>query len=90
MSTEENGRSSDLVVVGVDGSKASHEALRWARFMAEVTGGRLEAVMVWQRMPAYGANAAGWAAFPPDWDPAEEARRALTDTVAEVLGSTRP
>jgi nucleotide-binding universal stress UspA family protein len=90
MSTEESTQTSYRVIVGVDGSKPSHEALRWAGFMADVTGSTLEAVMVWQQIPAYGANTAGWAAFPPDWDPAEEARRVLTDTVADVFGSTPP
>jgi nucleotide-binding universal stress UspA family protein len=90
MSTEKSAQASDRVVVGIDGSKPSHEALRWARFMADVTGSTLEVMMVWQRISAYGAGAAGWVAFPPDWDPAEEARRALTDTVAEVFGSTPP
>ncbi|MEO6503003.1 MAG: universal stress protein [Jatrophihabitantaceae bacterium] len=90
MSTEETAQTSDRIVVGVDGSKPSHEALRWARFMADVTGSTLEAIMVWQRISAYGAGAAGWAAFPPDWNPAEEARRVLADTVAEVFGPSTP
>jgi len=91
MSTEESAlTSSDRVVVGVDGSKPSLEALRWARFMADVTGSALEAVMTWQQIPTYGAGTAGWAAFPPDWAPAEEARRVLTGTVEEVLGPTTP
>ena len=90
MSTEESAQTSDRVVVGVDGSKPSHEALRWARFMVDVTGSTLEAIMVWQRISAYGAGTVGWAAIPPDWDPAEEARQVLADTIAEVFGSTTP
>jgi nucleotide-binding universal stress UspA family protein len=58
--------------------------------MADVTGSTLEAIVVWQRISGYGAGAVGWAAFPPDWDPAAEARRVLTDTVEEVFGPTRP
>jgi nucleotide-binding universal stress UspA family protein len=57
--------------------------------MADVTGCALEAIMVW-RISAYGPGTASWAAFPSDWDPAEEARRVLTDTVAEVFGPTPP
>jgi nucleotide-binding universal stress UspA family protein len=90
MSIEEGAQTSDRVVVGVDGSKPSHEALRWAGFMGEVTGSTLEAVIVWQPMSAYGVGTAGWATVPPDWDPAEDARRVLTDTVEEVFGPTKP
>jgi nucleotide-binding universal stress UspA family protein len=78
------------IVVGVDGSKPSHEALRWARFMADVTGSTLEVVMVWQQIPAYSWSTASWAAVPSDWDPAAEARRVLAGTVDEVFGPTKP
>jgi nucleotide-binding universal stress UspA family protein len=90
MSTEESVQTSDRVVVGVDGSKPSHGALRWARFMADMTGSTLEAVMVWQQISAYGVGTAGWATVPSDWDPAEDARRVLTGTVEEVFGPTKP
>lgn len=39
---------SPLIVVGVDGSPASVDALRWAARQAELTGSRLEAVRSWQ------------------------------------------
>jgi nucleotide-binding universal stress UspA family protein len=90
MSIEESAQTSDRVIVGVDGSKPSHEALRWAAFMADATGSMVEATMVWQRSSGYGASMAGWTAFPPGWDPAEEAGRVWTDTVAEVFGPTPP
>jgi nucleotide-binding universal stress UspA family protein len=90
MITQESAPTGDRVIVGVDGSKSSHEALRWARFMADATGSTLEAIMGWQWTSAYGAGTPGWVAFPPDWDPARDARRVLTDTVAEVFGPTPP
>ncbi len=37
-----------LIVVGVDGSPASVDALRWAARQAELTGYHLEAVTTWQ------------------------------------------
>ena len=37
-----------LIVVGVDGSPASVDALRWAAKQSELTGNRLEAVTTWQ------------------------------------------
>jgi len=88
MSTEQSVQTSDRVVVGVDGSKPSHEALRWARFMAEATGSTVEAVMAWQEIPAYGASA-GWVAV-PEWDPQEQARRVLTETAEQVFGPNEP
>lgn len=44
--TVENGRRG-RIVVGVDGSVSSNEALRWAARQAELTGARIEAVMAW-------------------------------------------
>ncbi|HEY0168234.1 MAG TPA: universal stress protein [Jatrophihabitans sp.] len=90
MSVEQSLRESNRVVVGVDGSKPSQEALRWARFMAEATGSTLEAVMVWQPVSAYNWGTMGWAAVPSDWNPAEEALRVLTSAVDEVFGPTKP
>lgn len=37
-----------LIVVGVDGSNHSKEALRWAVGQAKATGSRVHAVMSWQ------------------------------------------
>jgi len=90
VSIEQKSKLSDRVVVGVDGSKSSHQALRWARFMAEATGGSLEAVTAWQSTSSYNWGTAGWAAIPADWNPGEDARKMLTDTVAEVFGDTPP
>ncbi len=37
------------IVVGVDGSEPSQDALRWAARQAELTGSAVEAVMAWDR-----------------------------------------
>jgi nucleotide-binding universal stress UspA family protein len=82
----------EKIVVGVDGSDSSKQALRWAARQARLTGGELHAVHVWDVPSAYGyvpaigtdwADAASkdlidtvWAAL----DPAD-ARRAHTDLV---------
>lgn len=73
------------IVVGVDGSKESIQALRWASRMAALTGARLEAVAAWES-PA----PAGLAAAPQDWNPGRDADQALASTVDEVLGTERP
>jgi nucleotide-binding universal stress UspA family protein len=76
------------IVVGVDGSEPSKGALRWARFMAEVTGSAIEAVAVWQVAPMW--EGAGWTGVAADWDPSTDAEKMLAATVDEVFGADRP
>ena len=49
---------SGRIVVGVDGSSHSEEALRWALGQARLTGQAVEAVISW-RIPAVGVDGAG-------------------------------
>ena len=46
--------SHDTILVGVDGSPASTDALGWAVRQARLTGGLLRVVTTWQVPPAYG------------------------------------
>jgi nucleotide-binding universal stress UspA family protein len=72
-----------VIVVGVDGSESSKDALRWAGRQADLTGAALHVVAAWQ--------------FPIDWgwlmtnvesfDPKGQTLRALQATVDDVLGS---
>ncbi|WP_246128129.1 universal stress protein [Amycolatopsis rhizosphaerae] len=78
MSTVE---SVSRIVVGVDGSPSSKEALRWAVRQAELTGAEVEAVFAWHYPSAY-----GWAPS-VDVDLETLASRALADTLTEVLGT---
>jgi nucleotide-binding universal stress UspA family protein len=41
------------VVVGVDGSEASKDALRWADRQAELTGAELRAIAAWELVPTF-------------------------------------
>ncbi|MFD7912342.1 universal stress protein [Streptomyces sp. NPDC059752] len=79
-----------LIVVGVDGSDHSKEALRWAVAQAAMTGARVHAVMAWEwnRNPfAIGPTAAETA--DAEAVTAEEAaRRKLADTVASAVGTS--
>jgi nucleotide-binding universal stress UspA family protein len=86
MSTDATTPAEDRIVVGVDGSKSSQQALRWARFLAGTTGCAIEAVIAWQPLSAYSWGTMGWAAYPGDWDPAADAHKVLTDNVEEVFG----
>jgi nucleotide-binding universal stress UspA family protein len=73
------------IVVGVDGSPQSQQALRWAARIAGPIGARIEAVAAWNFPASY-----GWAAPPSGWDPARDTRKELTGTVDEVFGAHRP
>lgn len=80
----------DRVVVGVDGSESSLQALHWAGFLAHSTGSILEAVAVWQPFNAYGWAGAGWATVPSDWNPAEDAEKMVVGAIDTVFGAQRP
>ena len=72
---------SGRIVVGVDGSSHSEEALRWALGQARLTGQPVDAVTSW-RIPVSFGEAAG-ALMGIDWR--GEATRTLEKTVAEVV-----
>ncbi len=72
---------SSFIVVGVDGSQASRDALRWAAHQARLTGAELHAVSAWHVPGGY-----GWAPDYSDADFAAQARKGLEETVAEVIG----
>jgi nucleotide-binding universal stress UspA family protein len=73
------------IVVGVDSSRGSRTALRWALTQADLTGAAVEAVAVWQDPVAYGPSY-GWIPTLNDADriPAL-AEKALSETVSEAL-----
>lgn len=70
------------IVVGVDGSESSKDALRWAAQQTKLLGGQLQVVTTWEYPTSF-----GWApAYPSDWDPETDATKALGDVIDEVLG----
>jgi len=74
------------IVVGVDGSEPSKEALRWAARQAQITGAKVLAVMAWEYPTSF-----GWAPpYPTEFDPGLDTRKALDATVDEALGTDRP
>jgi nucleotide-binding universal stress UspA family protein len=81
-SSEGTTTTQGRIVVGVDGSQSSLAALRWAMRQAELTGAPLEIVSAWEWPVSY----LGWGTpVPPDYDPADEARRQLDKAVSAVL-----
>jgi nucleotide-binding universal stress UspA family protein len=79
------GNGGQRIVVGVDGSDGSVLALRWAAHYAALLAGRLDVVMAWEYPTTF-----GWAAIAPDWDPAADVRRVLTDTARAAFGDETP
>jgi nucleotide-binding universal stress UspA family protein len=74
------------IVVGVDGSPESVQALRWAARQAELTGAELEVITAWEYPSFY-----GWApSSPADTDFAHLSATALDDALGAVFGTTRP
>lgn len=72
------------VVVGVDGSPCSQDALRWGLAQAKLTGSTIEAVAAWQYPEVYGYTY-GWVpSMPEGGEFAKTAERALQETVATV------
>lgn len=78
-------RSAEVIVVGVDGSEPSKEALRWAARQAQLTGSALRAVMTWD-LPA----AAFLSPVSPPMDMEADSRVALARAVDEALGPAPP
>lgn len=70
------------VVVGIDGSPASREALAWAARYAKAVGAPLEVLAAWHLPQLYGWDAP----LPADWDPKADATAAANETVRAVLG----
>ena len=78
-----HGHDGGRIVVGVDGSESSKDALRWASHQAQLTGASLEAVTTWE----ISANSFGFAVpIPSDYDPATNAKKTLDETILQALG----
>lgn len=78
--TTSSAPTSHRVVVGVDGSPSSRQALRWAAAQAALTGAELHAVTTWHLPASY------------DWDGAIDsidwsggARRTLESAISDAL-----
>jgi len=77
-----NAEPTHLIVVGVDGSDSSADALRWAYRQAVLTGSVIDAVSAWQWPMSMGTAIP----IPTDYDPAADAAQVL-DTVVEPLAA---
>jgi len=83
--TEGAGAGAGRIVVGVDGSPPSRQALRWGARIAARFGAGLDAVAAWNFPIGY-----GWGSVPSDWDPAQDMQKVLDQTVQEAFGDQPP
>ena len=72
------------IVVGVDGSEPSIEALRQAATMASALGSTVTAVACWRYPPAYDNFVA------LEWSPEKDAAQVLEESLARAYGDSRP
>ncbi|MFJ6618656.1 universal stress protein [Kitasatospora sp. NPDC091335] len=73
------------IVVGVDGSPASEQALRWAIDYAKAVGGAVHAIAAWEYPAFYGWAGQGVPTV-ETFNPEELAGQTLTETIAKVAG----
>jgi nucleotide-binding universal stress UspA family protein len=88
MATE--GGSGPQVVVGVDGSAESLEALRWAAAYATATGATIDAVLSWHYPVAAGVAPAGSAPKPISDEVRASMQAALDKALTDVFGTAAP
>lgn len=91
MTTEPNeGQMRNVIVVGVDGSASSEQALRWAQTMAATTTSTIEVVTAWVPHIATRVMSVGPDAIPLTGNAEQDARASLTATVDKVFGDDKP
>lgn len=81
MNGNDDNATAGRIVVGVDGSEASKDALRWAGRQVELTGASLEVVTTWHIPTAYyGAPMSAG-----DYDFELQARHTADEAIGEAL-----
>lgn len=73
------------IVVGIDGSEPSKQALRWAARLAPVEGATIEAIAAWEIPMSFDRFV-----LLAGYSPREDVEKALTECVDDVFGSERP
>lgn len=87
VTSTESSTARPRVVVGVDGSPQSVQALRWGAHFAASAGASLDAVAAWH-WPSGGAW--GMAPIPMNWDPKQDTETVVNDAVEDAFGARRP
>lgn len=91
MSEQAHGGNKPRIVVGVDGSASSEQALRWALRQAELTGATVEAVIAWHFHFISNSHAMmPTDVLAPSTDFRKIAERVLADTVSRATSGALP
>jgi nucleotide-binding universal stress UspA family protein len=75
----------ERIVVGLDGSEPSLNALRWAGRMAVLIGAQVDVITSWEYPVSYGV-----AAVPVDWRPDLDAAEVASAAIETVFGADVP
>lgn len=78
MTSTDSVRTNERIVVGIDGSAASLNALRWAAAYASSTGGTVEVVVVWDWYRSPGWYTPVLAGLDPEGDAKHVLEKALS------------
>jgi nucleotide-binding universal stress UspA family protein len=78
-------RPNHRIVVGVDGSHGSIEALRWAQRTAQVMRVGIDATIVWTF-----ESDSGMGMLPGNWNPRSDAEKTLASTLTAAFGRVHP
>ncbi|HEY3293053.1 MAG TPA: universal stress protein [Candidatus Nanopelagicaceae bacterium] len=85
METQQS-KSDHVIVVGIDGSDSSKNALRWAVRLAPSLGATIHAIVAWEYPIVFGLEGG----VPGVWKPDETAKEILNHTLDSVFGKERP
>lgn len=75
-----------VIVVGVDGSESSKNALRWAARLAPSLNATIHAIVAWEYPIVFGLEGG----IPGIWRPDETAKEILNNSLDSVFGKERP
>ena len=76
---EKSSAERQRIVVGIDGSPASLNALEWAVRQAELTSASLEIVASWEWPASF-----GWSLIPEGYDPAADVQKMVDQLLTSV------
>ncbi len=79
-------KTNHQIVVGVDGSDSSKEALRWAARLAPTLNANVHAIVAWEYPILLGADGG----MPGSWEPDVTAKEILKKSLDEAFGNERP
>lgn len=79
-------KTNHQIVVGVDGSDTSKEALRWAARLASPLNATIHAIVAWEYPIVFGLEGG----MPGSWKPDETAKEIMNHALDSVFGKERP